>query len=81
MVTQEVQTVVELAFKCKQILDVLLPEEAHGTLVVFNIEGFSYFVPRLVLVDLGHSVSPANFSVKLVEIQRNVVGVVCHGDP
>ena len=55
MVAQEVQTVVELALEGKEILYVLLPQEAHGTFVVLYIQSFSYLVPRLILVDLKES--------------------------
>lgn len=52
MVAQEVQTVIELALKSEQVLNVLLTEKTHCALIVLYIERLRYFIPGLVLVNL-----------------------------
>lgn len=81
VITQEVETVIKLALKREEKLNVLLAEEANSTFVIFDLECFGYVVPSLVFIYLWHSISSANFSVQLVQIQRNIIRVISHWHP
>ena len=54
VITQEVETVIKLALKREEKLNVLLAEEANSTFVIFDLECFGYVVPSLVFIYLRY---------------------------